>query len=57
LKLDRGKGGTNLFLFISSELHGDRAEVFFEMGEFVVPGIGTIHGFSASSQPSANWAG
>ena len=29
----------------------------FRRGSFVVPGIGTIHGFCASSQASAIWAG
>ena len=34
VELDRCKCGTNLFLFISRELHGSRAEVFFQMAEF-----------------------
>ena len=39
------------------QLYHRRAEILFEPVQLVVPGIGTIHGFCASSQASAICAG
>ena len=42
---------------VRRQLDARRADVLLERDSLVVPGIGTIHGFCASSQASAICAG
>jgi hypothetical protein len=49
-------GALNLLEVVGCQFNRNRAKIFFKAISFVVPGIGTIHGFCASSQASATCA-
>jgi hypothetical protein len=57
LHRDPGGGAFDLAEVVGRQRDGSRPDVLVEATEFLVPGMGTIHGFWASSQASATCAG
>jgi hypothetical protein len=50
---DVGSGGINVAEIIRREFDGDSPDIFLQAMQLRSPGIGTIHGFWASTQASA----